>query len=42
MRMHYSLPQSNTLRVFGGVGWRGSGLGTPEVADSEVWLMARA
>ena len=56
MRMYYSLPQSKTLRVFGGVGSRGSGmegenprvaaadggLGTAEVADSKVWLMARA
>jgi len=26
MRMHYSLPQPKTLRAFGGVGRRGSGL----------------
>jgi hypothetical protein len=26
MRMYYSPPQSKTLRVFGGVGKRGSGL----------------
>ncbi len=26
MRMYYSLPQSKTLRVFGGVGSRGSGM----------------
>jgi len=26
MRMHYSLPRFKTLRVFGGVGRRGSGM----------------